>query len=176
MYIYIPSLLDSLPPPCNPISLGHYRALSWAIQRLPTSYLFYTRECIYVNALSQFALRSPSPTASTCLCSPSAPLFLPWKEVHLYHFSRSHLYVLIYNICFHLFDFTVLLSHKKEWNEVFCREVDDLESVIQISCTFNGSSVYTCNYINIKPQFFFKWHFCTYWLCDLSNFFKTLWV
>ena len=32
--------------------------------------------------------------------------------------------------------------------------MDDLESVIQISCTFNGSSVYTCNYINIKPQFF----------------------
>ena len=31
-------------------------------------------------------------------------LFLPCKLVHLYHFSRFHIHVLIYNICFSLSD------------------------------------------------------------------------
>ena len=31
-------------------------------------------------------------------------LFLPCKLIHLYHFSRFHIYVLIYNICFSLSD------------------------------------------------------------------------
>ena len=42
MYTYIPSLLD-LPSP-HPTHLGPHRALSWAswaLQRVPTSYLFY---------------------------------------------------------------------------------------------------------------------------------------
>ena len=30
--------------------------------------------------------------------------FLPCKQVHLYHFSRFHIYVLIYDICFSLSD------------------------------------------------------------------------
>lgn len=32
---------------------------------------------------------------STCLVSMSASLFLPWKQVHLYHFSRFHICKLI---------------------------------------------------------------------------------
>ena len=53
MYTYIPSLLD-LPPtsPPHPVHLGHPRALSWApcaIPQVPTSYLFYTWQCTYVN-------------------------------------------------------------------------------------------------------------------------------
>ena len=53
VYIYPP------PPPRVPFSalshsipLGHHRALSWVpcvIQQLPTSYLFYTWQCIYDN-------------------------------------------------------------------------------------------------------------------------------
>ena len=31
-------------------------------------------------------------------------LFLPCIWVHLYHFSRFHIYVAIYNICFSLSD------------------------------------------------------------------------
>ena len=47
MYTHILSLLNFHPTP-----LGHHRALSWApctIQQVPTSYLFYTWWCIYVN-------------------------------------------------------------------------------------------------------------------------------
>ena len=53
MYTYIPSLLDLPPTPTpNPTHLGHHRAPSWApcvIQQVPTSYLFYTWQCRYVN-------------------------------------------------------------------------------------------------------------------------------
>ena len=38
------------------------------------------------------------------LFSISVSLFLPCKPVHLYHFSRFHIYVLIYDICFSLSD------------------------------------------------------------------------
>ena len=38
------------------------------------------------------------------LSSASVSLFLPCKPVHLYHFSRFHIYALIYNICFSLYD------------------------------------------------------------------------
>ena len=34
----------------------------------------------------------------------SVSLFLPCKPVHLYHFSRFHIYALIYDICFSLSD------------------------------------------------------------------------
>ena len=36
------------------------------------------------------------------LFSTSVSLFLPCKPVHLYHFSRFHIYMLIYDICFPL--------------------------------------------------------------------------
>ena len=49
--------------------------------------------------VSQF-MPPPRPLAlmSTHLFSTSASLFLSYKYVHLYHFSRFHIYVLIYDI------------------------------------------------------------------------------
>ena len=44
------------------------------------------------------------PLVSIRLFSTSVSLFLPCKPVHLYHFSRFHIYALIYNICFSLSD------------------------------------------------------------------------
>ena len=44
------------------------------------------------------------PLVSIRLFSTSLSLFLPCKPVHLYHFSRFHIYALIYNICFSLSD------------------------------------------------------------------------
>ena len=41
---------------------------------------------------------------SICLFSTSVSLFLPCKPVHLYHFSRFHIYELTYDICFSLSD------------------------------------------------------------------------
>ena len=40
------------------------------------------------------------PLVSIRLFSTSVSPFLPCKPVHLYHFYRFHIYVLIYNICF----------------------------------------------------------------------------
>ena len=40
----------------------------------------------------------------TGLFSVSAPLFLPCKYSHLYHFSRFHIYTLMYGMCFSLSD------------------------------------------------------------------------
>ena len=54
---------------------------------------------------------TPSPlplSVSIRLSSTSVSLFLPCKPVHLYHFSRFHIYVLIYYICFSLSDLTSL--------------------------------------------------------------------
>ena len=45
-----------------------------------------------------------SPLVSIRLFSTSVSLFLPCKLVHLYHFSRFHIYALMYDICFSLSD------------------------------------------------------------------------
>ena len=52
IYIY-PLPLEPPSPPSHPIPLGHHRAPSWApytIEQLPTSYLYYIWQCIYVSA------------------------------------------------------------------------------------------------------------------------------
>ena len=62
--------------------------------------------------ISQFIPPHPPPCrfpplVSIHLFSTSVPQFLPWKPVHLYYFSRFHIYVLIYDICFSISDFTL---------------------------------------------------------------------
>ena len=46
----------------------------------------------------------PPNLVSIRLFSTSVSLFLPCKPVHLYHFSRFHIYMLIYDTCFSLSD------------------------------------------------------------------------
>ena len=46
-----------------------------------------------------------------CLFSMSASLFLLCKQVHLYHFSRFHVYALINSICFSFYSFNSLFKH-----------------------------------------------------------------
>ena len=67
-------------------------------------YLMYSINRVYVSVpISQF-LSPPSPLlVSIHLFSASVSLFLLWKW-HLYHFSRFHIYVLIYSTCFSLSD------------------------------------------------------------------------
>ena len=47
--------------------------------------------------LSQFLLASTSPAMSTSPFSTSASPFLPCKQVHQYHLSRSHVHALVYH-------------------------------------------------------------------------------
>ena len=75
--------------------------------------VFFLLSILYILVYicqSQFPSSShhPPPTfpplVSIHLFSTSVSLFLPCKPVHLYHFSRFYMYVLIYNIWFSLSD------------------------------------------------------------------------
>ena len=55
----------------------------------------------------------------------SVSLFLPCKQVHLYHFSRFHIFTWIYNICFFLVDLQLL------WPSLQIIEVDTAISLLQ---------------------------------------------
>ena len=59
----------------------------------------------YVNAsvlLSQFTIPSPLSVSSPHLPGPQASVspLLHYRQVHQYHLSRFHIYVLIHGICF----------------------------------------------------------------------------
>ena len=68
--------------------------------------IHFIRISVYMSIpISQFITPPPQPPplpplASIRLFSTSVLQFLPCKPVHLYHFSRFHIYVLIYNMCF----------------------------------------------------------------------------
>ena len=69
------------------------------------SYLFYTYQCIHVKPNlpiqpSTTPLPCFPPLVSIRLFSTSVSLFLPCKPGHLYHFSRFHIYALIYVFVF----------------------------------------------------------------------------
>ena len=106
-YTYIPSLL-SLPstPSSHPSRLSQSTGLSSPC---------YTAASHQLSILHMIVrVRQPSSLKSSCPLLPlivfrssfsaSASLFLPCKQVHLYHFSRFHIYVLMHNNCFSLSD------------------------------------------------------------------------
>ena len=93
-----PPSWTSFPPPTpsHPTPLRCHRVLGWArciMQQLLTSHLFYLWQCICVSA----TLSIP-PTFSFPHCVHKSvlyvSLFLPWKQVHRYHLSSFHIYVL----------------------------------------------------------------------------------
>ena len=81
IYVYLPSLL-SLPPLPHPSPLGHHGAPGWTscvTEQLPTSYAFYARQCVDVNATHSV---HPILSFPRCVRSPfstSVSPFLPWK-------------------------------------------------------------------------------------------------
>ena len=94
--IHISSLFRTfLPPHPHLTHLGYHGALNWAscpLQKVLGA-ICLTHGSVYTSTLtSQFISPSPPPlpTASTDLFCTSASLLLPWKQVHLYHFSRFH--------------------------------------------------------------------------------------
>ena len=112
--VYVPSLSNLPPTP----SFHPFCAVTEHDIKLPASYskfllaICFTYGNVYVSMLlSQFVLPSPSLTVSTSLYSISASLLLPCKLIHQCHFSRSHICVVIHNICFSLTYFTLYNRH-----------------------------------------------------------------
>ena len=73
--------------------------------------IYFIHISVYMSIpISQFIPPPPHPSrripplVSIHLFSTSVSLFLPCKLVHLYQFSRFHIYALIYDICFSLSD------------------------------------------------------------------------
>ena len=94
MYTYIPSLW--LIPPTSFIPF-----LQVIMEQFSTS--CFTHGSIFMSALlSDFVLPTASCPTSTSMFSTSASLFLLYQYVYQYHFSRFHIYELIYDICFPL--------------------------------------------------------------------------
>ena len=101
--------------------VGHHRTLGWAacaMQQHPTSYPFYTWECIYVSAILSIhpTLSFPSQCPQVhllCLhlyCYPAnrfiRPFFwISYTHTHTHTYTHTRMYVLIYSgICFSLSD------------------------------------------------------------------------
>ena len=80
------------------------------IQQVLISHQFYIHQCIHVNPnrpihpTTTTTPRRFPPLVSIHLFSTSVSQFLRCIPVHLYHFSRFHIYTLIYDICFSLSD------------------------------------------------------------------------
>ena len=70
-----------------------------------TLVIYFTCGNVYVSILFfQIILPPPFPTESQSLFFMSVSPLLPCKQIHQYHLSRLHMYVLIYSICFSLYD------------------------------------------------------------------------
>ena len=100
-YTYIPSLLNL--PPHTPIPTHPHRAPSWApcaTQQLPTSYLLYTWQCIYVNLTLPPPLTSYFPFCvhmSIFYICVSIPGMQTDSSEHLYHLSRFYMLLLLFS-------------------------------------------------------------------------------
>ena len=78
------------------------------------------------------------PLVSICLFSTSVSLFLPCKPVHLYHFSRFHIYALIYGICFSPSD--LLHSVRQSLDPSTSQQMTQFRSFLWLS----NSPLYIC--------------------------------
>ena len=75
---------------------------------------------------------------SICLFSTSVSLFLPCKLVQLYHFSRFHIYALMYDICFSLSD--LLHSVWQSLDPSTSQQMTQIRFVLWL----NNIPLYTC--------------------------------
>ena len=114
------------------------------IQQVLISHQFCTHQCIHVNPNLPI---HPTTTATPCRFPPlvsirlfctAVSLFLPCKPVHLYHFSRFHIYALIYDICFSLSD--LLHSVWQSLDASTSLQITQLHSIVYI-CTTPSLSI-----------------------------------
>ena len=106
MHTHIPSLLDLPPsPPSHPTRPSQSTQLTSLYSRFPLA-IYLTHGSVFMsNLISQFIPPSPSTPPCPRVCSLHLPFYsCPANKVHLYHFSRFHIYALRYYICFSLSD------------------------------------------------------------------------
>ena len=83
----------SLPHPSRSPQSTELSSLGYTA-RFPLA-IYFTDDHVYMLILlSQFVPRSPFLTVPIALFSKSVSLFLPSKYVHLYHFSRVHIFLI----------------------------------------------------------------------------------
>ena len=95
--------MDCSLPGSSALGIFQARVLEWGAIAFSGLLYIVVYKCWY---------QSPNPSHSPFpfdihMFSMSVSLFLLCKQVHLYHFSRFHIYALIYHVCFSLSDFTL---------------------------------------------------------------------
>ena len=95
--------------PLRPTPLGCHRARVDSLCHTAHSHWLSILiwSCIWLNATLSICSTLSFSAMSTSLLSMFASLLLSFKQLHQYHFSRFHIYVLIYDICFSLSCFTL---------------------------------------------------------------------
>ena len=170
--------------------IGHYRVLSRVPCAIQKVLFFFIRGTylLYILYILVYLCQSQSPNyshhhhpphhfpplVSTCVFFTSVSLFLPCKPIHLYNFSRFHVYELICGICFSLSD----LFHSV-WESLY----PSMSQQITQFCSFlwlNNIPLYICttSSLSIHPFFFFKhlyWSIISLQLC-VSYCFITKWI
>ena len=139
MYTYISCPLDL--PTSHPSQSPHSAKLSslWYIHSSFPLAIYSTHHSVYISdPVSQFIPTSPSSLVSVCPFPTSVPVFLPYKEVHQYCFSRFHIYAFIY------ITFLFLTYFSKEWVSVFQRNWFCLDipfkkagKIVQLICSIS---------------------------------------
>ena len=110
-YTYAPSLLNSLPPLSHPSKLSQSIGLSSLSHRANWLSSFKYGN-VHVSLLHSVCPTPSSPhlPVSTSQFSMSTSPLLPWRQVHQYHLSRFHMYVLIFDVYLSLSYFTLCNS------------------------------------------------------------------
>ena len=142
LYVHIyplPLGPPSYPPPIPPIHVitQHQAELPVLCSSfLPAIYLPCGRAYTSVLFSQLVPSSSAPPTVSACSFSSSASWFLLWKQVHPYHFPRSHIDALIDNIYFFAF-----------WLTSFCVMTDFRSIHVSINDLILFLSVAVCYFI-----------------------------
>ena len=139
---------------CGPFFLNF---IYFFIQQALISHQFYPHQCIHVNPnlpihhTTTLTLSLSPRLVSICLFSTFVSQFLPCKQVHLYHFSRIHIYALIYDICFSLSD----LLHSV-WQSLDPFTLNKWPNLVP----FYGWVVFHCIYVpHLLHPFVCRWAF-----------------
>ena len=127
-----------------------------------------------LTLLCLFIPLSPSCTIFTILFSIPASPFLPCKQVHQSHFSRFHIYALIYDICFSLPDLLTSLCVTGS-SLIHLPRTDSNSFFLWLSnipfCFY--ACVYMYIFIQLFSSFICWW---TFWLLACLSYCVWLWT